>query len=648
MPTHKLPAGRGDTIRGIALPMLAITLGLQTLRAFYPLLAWYLMDSLGAGPLVVAAYAFAVFLPAFLAAALRRALGPRVALVATAGGVAALRIAEQFVREPAIDLWLVIAGSILFLLFLPLWIGHARAAGPADTAYRLGCGITLGLALDSAIKGAAGTVDLAWLHGPAPAAVVIGLSTALLGLAVTEPQPAPSVFSDTRLPDALPLLALGAYLALQAMVFQNQGWVATVSGLDMPRALLVVAAGNLAAVLALAWGRRTGFAYRGWLAPALAAYVFLASLTAGRPAPSFALVVVVAQAAHGWGWGLIASLLARAARPGLRATTLIYGLGMLLFLLVPFLYYTSFEIAIPLPRSVLLPGASAVFGAALVYTAMRLRPTTLEPRREWVGPLFMAMISLIPLTCAWLEQDPPSFARPEPPPIRLMTYNIHSAFDVQGRQDPEAIAQVIEHSGADIIALQEVSRGWLIDGATDLAGWLSRRLDMPFLFRGTADPVWGNAILCRFPIINHGWGPLPRDGTLLPRGYLWAEVVLDEGPSLFVLVTHLHHIGEAHDVRQSQVTALLSFWQARPFSVLLGDLNARPSYPEMDMLAEAGWRDSWSEAGLGEGLTWPAHDPFERIDWVWHTGDLVATEATVLISTASDHLPVVVALETVH
>ena len=75
-----------------------------------------------------------------------------------------------------------------------------------------------------------------------------------------------------------------------------------------------------------------------------------------------------------------------------------------------------------------------------------------------------------------------------------MTYNLHSAYNSQGRQDLEAIAQVIEESGADVVALQEVSRGWLIDGSTDMAGWLSRRLGMPILFRGTTDPVWGNAI----------------------------------------------------------------------------------------------------------------------------------------------------------
>jgi len=46
----------------------------------------------------------------------------------------------------------------------------------------------------------------------------------------------------------------------------------------------------------------------------------------------------------------------------------------------------------------------------------------------------------------------------------VMNYNVHSGFSFAGRQDLEAIAQVIEDSGADIVALQEVSRVRLMEG----------------------------------------------------------------------------------------------------------------------------------------------------------------------------------------
>ncbi len=226
-----------------------------------------------------------------------------------------------------------------------------------------------------------------------------------------------------------------------------------------------------------------------------------------------------------------------------------------------------------------------------------------------------------------------------------MTYNIHSAYTSAGRQDPEAIAQTIEASGADLVTLQEVSRGWLLDGSTDLAAWLSNRLGMRVLFQGTSDPVWGNAILTRLPVLGHGMAPLPLAGTLLQRGYLWAQVDVGGPKPLLVIATHLHHIEAEHGPRLVQVPVLLRFWNGSPFSLLMGDMNSEPTYPEMDLIRNAGLIDSWAEAGSGAGLSWPAVKPVERIDWVWHTPDLKASEAINPQSLASDHLPLVVVLQ---
>jgi endonuclease/exonuclease/phosphatase family metal-dependent hydrolase len=228
-----------------------------------------------------------------------------------------------------------------------------------------------------------------------------------------------------------------------------------------------------------------------------------------------------------------------------------------------------------------------------------------------------------------------------------MTYNVHSAFNVDGLQDPEAIARVIEDSGAKVIALQEVSRGWLINGSTDLATWLADRLGMELLFQGTTGPMWGNAILSAYPIVDHGSGSLPLAGTLLGRGYLWARIDIGAGEPLHVIATHLHHVEAENAVRLEQVPVLLDYWNEAPLTLIMGDLNAEPHYPEIDLFREAGLIDSWTEAGEGEGLTWPANDPFERIDWVWHTDDLAASSAERILSTASDHIAVLVTIEAV-
>jgi len=63
------------------------------------------------------------------------------------------------------------------------------------------------------------------------------------------------------------------------------------------------------------------------------------------------------------------------------------------------------------------------------------------------------------------------------------------------------------------------------------------------------------------------------------------------------------------------------------------------------MIGEAGLRDSWSDAGVGSGFTFSSGDPYQRIDWIWHSDDLVAVEAQVIQTQASDHLPVVAILD---
>jgi hypothetical protein len=147
-------------LNALALPALVITLGLQLLRVLIPGFGWYLRDTLGAGPAVLGTCALGTFLLGFLAAPLRRALGPASSLTAAAGGLAAVRLAEQIVHQPAVDLGLSVLGTALFLIALPILVGSARTTDPQMAASRLACGLATGLALDTAIKGVAGTLDL--------------------------------------------------------------------------------------------------------------------------------------------------------------------------------------------------------------------------------------------------------------------------------------------------------------------------------------------------------------------------------------------------------------------------------------------------------------------------------------------------------
>ncbi len=634
-----------STLRSLLLPMLVIVFGLQMLRILFPSLVWYLKDTRGAGSISLGGYAFATFLVGFLAAGLRRVMGAKGALWLTAGGLAVLRLAEQVITSPAIDLWLGLAGSALFVLFLPVWIGHLRARGGLEAAPRLAYGLLLGLALDSAIKGVAGTLDLSWIPGLIALVVVLLMAVLTVLLLAMEPMPSGEALSEGGWGEALPLLALGPYLMVQAIIFQNQGWIAEAAGLDMPLGFLVVMLGNVLAAVGLVWGFARGHPFRIVLGVGAALYLFVVVLGAELRSLSFAYAVGIVQLLLGWGWALLAAVVVPASRRGLGRTTVTVASGMFLFLILAFLYYVSLDIGIPIPRSFYLPGAAVLVGLGIVYCVLRTRKWSLSSWPDKTGVVVANALVLVALIYWGTAGPMPQAAEPRGMPIRVMTYNLHSAFNSQGRQDLEAIAQVIEASGADVVALQEVSRGWLLDGSTDMVGWLSRRLEMPIVFRGTTDPVWGNAILSRYPVAAHGWGLLPLAGTLMQRGFLWAQVEVGGAEPLLVIATHLHHVETEHEPRLAQVPVLLNFWGGRRMSLILGDMNSLPGFPEMDLIAQAGFADSWAEAGSGEGLSWPAVAPYERIDWIWHTPDLAAESAETINTLASDHLPVLVTLD---
>lgn len=627
-------------LKSILLPSLVVTLGFQTLRVFFPGLVWYLGDTIGESSITQGLYAFATFLPAFLAAFLWKLAGPKRSLWLTAGGVALLRLVEQFVRHAPLDFALSLAGSALFLLFLPLFFGYARMHSDAPAAPRMAFGLALGLALDSAIRGASGTLDLSWIPGIGPVILVTLMAGLVLWSLWNETSPDTSSDSETTRTGAWTLLAIGPYLLLQALIFQNQGWIAEVTGLNAGAAFTVLMLGNVAAVLGLFWGFSRPQNFRGVMALIVAVYLGITGSTAGQAGRSFIITVILSQHLLGWSLAMLTTFASRGTRPGLGRTTGAVSTGMLLFLILAFVYYASLDIALPIPRTTIPVATAALVGVAVVLSSLGLRRSPLEPWTN-VAPMFPAFVLfLVPLLSWALSRPPPASEQPTGTELKVMTYNIHSAYDTDGVQDPEAIARIIEQGSADIVALQEVSRGWLIDGSTDLVAWLSWRVDMQALFKGTTGPMWGNAILTRLPILDQGFGTLPLEGTILPRGYLWASLQAGASRPVLVIATHLHHIEAENHVRLVQIPVLLDFWKGEPYTLLMGDFNAEPHYPEIALISGAGLLDSWVEAGAGEGLTWPATAPYERIDWIWHTPDLPVTSAEIILSTASDHLPV--------
>jgi endonuclease/exonuclease/phosphatase family metal-dependent hydrolase len=230
----------------------------------------------------------------------------------------------------------------------------------------------------------------------------------------------------------------------------------------------------------------------------------------------------------------------------------------------------------------------------------------------------------------------------KPGSIRVISYNLHNGFDIWGHLDPEALAQVIEAEQPDIVALQEVSRGWALNGSLDMLSWLSRRLGLAYIYAPASDVLWGHAVLSRYPILlveNH---PLPPRDLPLKRGFAYVQIDIGQPEPLQLINTHLHHVIEDSAIRVTQSETMLGFISNHQFNqfIMTGDLNATPNAPEIQLLYEHGFNDVVTDANLKPGYTFSSLQPYKRLDYILIAPDLTASNAVIPDSTASDHLAI--------
>ena len=262
------------------------------------------------------------------------------------------------------------------------------------------------------------------------------------------------------------------------------------------------------------------------------------------------------------------------------------------------------------------------------------------------------LISLAGVACAHLP------AAGSEIPLRVMTYNIRS-----GNGNLAGTADAIRASAPQLVALQEVDVHWaerssFIDQATVLGEQLQMQVRFAriYQFAGTTpqDPPreFGVALLSKFPILdwsNHIIARLSTQETNpvpapLP-GFLEARIDVG-GTAVRVFDTHLDYRSDPR-VRQQQVAEMLAYiGDASVPTLLFGDLNAPPDASEIQPLLER-LNDAWP-ASAGPGLTDPADEPRKRIDYVLVSKHFRLQSASVPMTLASDHRPVVVDLVLSH
>jgi endonuclease/exonuclease/phosphatase family metal-dependent hydrolase len=197
------------------------------------------------------------------------------------------------------------------------------------------------------------------------------------------------------------------------------------------------------------------------------------------------------------------------------------------------------------------------------------------------------------------------------------------------------LVDVISRESPDVLLLQEVVRGWMIDEQHDALSVLAERLGMPYVFGPNIGDLYGNAILSRFPMtdIKRVHFAVQPSVKHQPRGAVGVHI-----GDILIVTTHLDEIADSSAIRQEQVRTILREWDGAQVAIIAGDMNAEPGDLEMAFFSEAGYGDLAEPAGP----TTTMDDPQKRIDYIWGIGVVGANPHTVMALGASDHRAVVV------
>lgn len=633
-------ANRGWSIAAAAL----VTFGLLgAVRVWLPSIVHVYGDA-GSTPAVrMGLFALAWFLVPVVVATSVRWAGPRTwwrigVLVLVLGRLALQATDGGWPQLVAAGLALVGGGVALVALAAGTPSGHLARVG-----------VVLGLGLETVQHAALGTLDLVWRDGVAVTLVVILLGGATLVVAERAAR-VPLWWPTPLAPDgalspvwtrgaAWPWLGVGPAVVLTGILVASPARLELASGIGPRGAVLVSAVAAAAALVAAATAPALGANVSGIVGAVL---VVAATLGALRPSGSWSAVsqlgVLVA----------IGFVLGAATGPldaGPRRRGVAAAASLLAFLLIGFGYYAAYELPLPFGNQIFLLLAAvglAALSLAATRDGKRVQPMRAVPQRA-----LAATAAVVVGTGAIVALALPTAADPEVRPggdgaVRVAAYNVHMGYDVRGRFDPGAIAEVLRSSDADVLVLNEIDRGWLLEGGHDLLRMLADRTGMEAAFAPAADDVWGNAILSRLPLHDVSVTALPVGDAAMRRSMISAVVDLGEGGSLAVVGTHLHHVPDEPAVRLTQaraVAAEVARLHSRGLPVaVLGDLNAPADAPELEPLAFL------DDAVPGGQPTYPADDPTVRLDHVLITPDLEASDPEIAPVTASDHLPVAVTL----
>jgi len=230
--------------------------------------------------------------------------------------------------------------------------------------------------------------------------------------------------------------------------------------------------------------------------------------------------------------------------------------------------------------------------------------------------------------------------------VKILTYNIHHANPPSkpGVIDINAIAKVINESGAEIVGIQEVdilvSRSEMMNQAEKLA----ELTGMEYYFSkgiNLEKGYYGTLILSKYKIVGKRRYDLPMPVASENRSLAIVDVQLPDGKTISVANTHLD-LKEENRIAQAEFINELGELYSKPL-ILVGDLNAKPNSKPIKLLEQYFVRNTKDNKP-----TSPNVNPKNEIDYIMVLNNVKFSWISyhVIAETyASDHLPLVAEIE---
>ncbi|QEG43611.1 endonuclease/exonuclease/phosphatase family protein [Roseimaritima ulvae] len=222
-----------------------------------------------------------------------------------------------------------------------------------------------------------------------------------------------------------------------------------------------------------------------------------------------------------------------------------------------------------------------------------------------------------------------SAAEPEDRSLRVIAYNVYKCTGwpkdrarakqaTAAGQMPDRIAMELALYQPDIINFSESPDEAVVKR-------IAERLRMNYV-RFPSGGNWPGTLLSRYEIEASKNVPLvsgERPKDLFTRHWGRATIRLPDAGPLIVHSAHLYP-GADPAIRLREIPAMLESmrddFEANRSMLLIGDLNHGPDTEEYKMWIDAGWVDTFSKVGKGDGLTIKADKPQWRIDYVMAAG----------------------------